>query len=285
MQHMLPRPFVFFKVEKKHSSPEEDEFNPREEEPKLTPQFLGGKRDSINKTVAFSLPLDQPELLSATPEEIKKVVKPLTPYYVRKNSVPGQEVIEDDLSDVDPFDTSFVADSAPGKAELKQIENELINSELKTSLSDPDFNPRDEKLVTVAKVVQSINVSKPKVEFEIEKPKLDLLGLQDDQDVSAKVLTPAAEIAPQSEELFYSDPFDTSIASNILPGDAELKLLETELIHTAQPTVPKPKPVSFALTSTVVEPTQAGSSASNVPDLFEDQDTSVDVKPLSPVTG
>lgn len=277
---------VFFKVKQEDPLSEEDDFNPREEEPNHpTPQFLGGKRDSINKTVAFSLPLDQPELLSATPEENRKVVKPLTPYYVRKNSVPGQEVIEDDLSDVDPFDTSFVADSAPGKAELKQIENELINSELKTSLSDPDFNPRDEQIVTAAKVVQSINTPKPKVEFESEKPKLDLLGLHNDQDVSAKVLTPAAKVATQSEELFYSDPFDTSIASNILPGDAELKILETELIHTAQPPVPKPKTVSLTLTSTVVEPTQATSAGGNVPDWFEDQGDSVNVKPLIPVTG
>lgn len=274
-----------FKVKKVDLLSEEDDFNPRVEEPKPTPHFLGGKRDSINKTVAFSLPLDQSELISATPEEIRKVVKPLTPYYVRKNSVPGQEVIEDDLSDVDPFDTSFVADSAPGKAELKQIENELINSVFKNSLSDPDFNPRNEKIATVAQAVRSINTPKTKSEFEFEKPKLDLLGLQNDQDVSTKVLTPSAEVAPQTEELLYSDPFDTSIASNILPGDAELKILETELIHTAQAPVPKPKTVSFTLTSAVVDPTPATSAGSNVPDLFEDQDDSVNVKPLSPVTG
>lgn len=154
---------------------------------------------------------------------------------------------------------------------------------MKTSLSDPEFNPRDEQVVAVAKVVQSIKEPKS-IKVEVEKPKLDLLALQDDHSVSAKVLTPAAETAPPFEELLYSDPFDTSIASNILPGEAELKLLETELIHTAHP--PIPKPAAYTFPDTVVEQSRP-SSDSNVPDLFEDHDDGgeVDVKPLSPVTG
>lgn len=49
---------------------------------------------------------------------------------------------------MDPFDTSIANNIAPGKAELKVLENEFLTestetgSELKRSYTDPDFNPR-----------------------------------------------------------------------------------------------------------------------------------------------
>lgn len=125
-----------------------DEFNPRALEPRLS------RPDVLNvgqtKSVSFSLP--------QALEEDKKTVKPLTPFYVRKNSVPV----------VDPFDTSFVPD---GKTEP-----------------------------------------------------VDLLSIS--EDITAKVLTPAEEVTSE-----FDDPFDTSIAKNLLPGKAELKVLENELIQ------------------------------------------------------
>lgn len=47
-----------------------------------------------------------------------------------------------------------------------------------------------------------------------------------EEDISAKALTPAVEVDISS----YIDPFDTSIAENIAPGKAELKVLENELV-------------------------------------------------------
>ncbi|CAB3370331.1 Hypothetical predicted protein [Cloeon dipterum] len=107
---------------------------------------------------------------------------------------PEQEVIAED-----PFDTSIAENLGPGKAELRFIENELANAE---------FNE------TVAIPVQ------PKV------LPLDILDNSKDEDQAPhKPLTPALETAQP-----LADPFDTTQASTVLvPGPAELRLLESEL--------------------------------------------------------
>lgn len=168
----------------------DEDFNPRALEPTKTRTL--SRPDVLNvgqsKSVSFSVP-------SLTAKDDKtKAVKPLTPFYVRKNSVPA----------VDPFDTSFVPALAPGKTELKLIENEL--KQIETRQEDP--------------VVLLI---------ETKAQPVDLLSISN--NITAKVLTPAAEEVT-GELLLYADPFDTSIAKNILPGKAELKLLENELIET-----------------------------------------------------
>lgn len=54
--------------------------------------------------------------------------------------------------------------------------------------------------------------------------KPDLLLVE--EEITTKALTPSIE-----EDISgYVDPFDTSIAENIVPGKAELKVLENELI-------------------------------------------------------
>ncbi|XP_022919202.2 protein stoned-A [Onthophagus taurus] len=194
----------------KKQEEDDDDFNPRaEEEPD---QIL-----SQSRKVSFDLPLE-------IHEDDGKSVKPLTPYYVRENSIPEIEEVE-----VDPFDTSFVSDIGIGKVELKLIENELFQENI---VQDQSFNPRDEK---VHKVVETIRqISDPnfsKVQEKIEsKQVVDLLEIKETEEVKEKVLTPSAESS--SFDLEYSDPFDTSIASNILPGKTELKLIEKELFNT-----------------------------------------------------
>lgn len=203
----------------------DDDFDPRAEEEKSQ------KAQTFLRKVSFDLPLEnfKTDLFESGEEDSNRIAKPLTPYYIRDNSIPEQ----DEAASVDPFDTSFVQSIAPGKAELKLIESELFQSTITHSISDQDFNPRDEKQVVAAKVVQTIQnlQSNTTCNLEIEAPKsVDLLSISD--EVATKVLTPAADSVSITEEISYIDPFDTSIANNILPGKTELKLLETELINS-----------------------------------------------------
>lgn len=233
---------------------DDDDFDPRATEVKPKERTLS-RPEILNvasvKSVSFDLSPPK-DLLEATDEEAKKASKPLTPYYVRKDSIP--ELANED----DPFDTSFVSSVAPGKAELKIIESDLFDpqADLNRSISDDNFNPRDERQAAAAILVQQVQ--------EIYNPKplkesrtIDLLAVE--ENVEAKVLTPVAEKAQSFDENFYADPFDTSIASNILPGRTELKLLETELIQASV------------------------TSNSQQQDLLHSEDSVID-KPLSPVS-
>lgn len=183
-----------------------------------------------NKSVGFAIP----SVLTAHAAE-NKIQKPLTPYYSNKSFEEGADANEDDISDsdfnpragteepvkpdllavsishdikvltpstsvdqidVDPFDTSNVSSVlVPGKAELKLLENELIESRDEGETAVLDVNTDSQEL-----------------------------GLGD------KVLTPNVCISAQ-ESLEDIDPFDTSFANNLAPGQAEIKLLESELIH------------------------------------------------------
>lgn len=205
----------------------DDDFDPRaiEERPKertlSRPDVL---QVSSVKSVSFDLSPPK-DLLDSEEEESKKASKPLTPYYARKDSIP--EAVNED----DPFDTSFVSNVAPGKVELKIIESDLFNpqTEVNCNITDNSFNPRDERQAAAAVLVQKVQeIYNPKPLKESKS--IDLLAV--DENVVAKVLTPIAEKPQTFEEDFNVDPFDTSIASNILPGRTELKLLETELIQT-----------------------------------------------------
>lgn len=97
----------------------------------------------------------------------------------------------------DPFDTSNAsALLLPGKAELKLIENELIET------------------------VQSTEVTNV----------LDINSDSQELGLGGKVLTPQITL-PVEDSFDDIDPFDTTFASNIAPGQAEIKILESELIH------------------------------------------------------
>ncbi|XP_029166774.1 protein stoned-A [Nylanderia fulva] len=246
------------------------EVNFDEEETKVeaTPTNLGRKtsRPEIleltpSKAVAFELPTPskRPDLLATTEEEKSLPSKPLTPYYSQK-SIEESLPLEDEEVDVDPFDTSFVNSVAPGKTELKLIESELLRQEprLPHSLSDHDFDPRsvaepirrqsDFTATSVApsslKLEQLRSSLIQKVEEEVivrQEPQRQESLLDAEVEVDAKPLTPRIESKPiEEEEISYSDPFDTSIAINILPGKAELKILESELEQIPQQPPPRP---------------------------------------------
>ncbi|XP_058063171.1 protein stoned-A [Anopheles bellator] len=158
---------------------------------------INGAAANRSKSVVFAVVT--PDLLKIDGEHsIAK--KPLTPYYNRESSVPDVEA--------DPFDTSFVPPVEPTKLELTLLEQELTKPELRHSLSDPEFDPR---------ACGSSDGPEPVLASS------DLLGVSEQHD--QKVLTPAPAAA--AVEI---DPFDTSIAVNLQPGRAELKLLEDELI-------------------------------------------------------
>lgn len=125
-------------------------------------------------------------------------------------------MIEDQEAE-DPFDTSFVPHTNPSQVELSLLERDLLQdtsvASLKHSLSDTDFDPR---AITPHQAVD----------------KSDLLAVDDRHDI--KVLTPAQNenrsIASGALDS-YIDPFDTSsIEKDILPGRAELRLIEDELL-------------------------------------------------------
>lgn len=194
------------------------DFDPRagEEKPASAPTSLAERKSSlvlnVQKTVVFAIN----ENLFATEED--KPRKPVTPYYPEKSteaekpdllcvsethdikvltpagSDPSEEQFDDPT--IDPFDTSNASVALlPGKTELKLIESELI-----------------ERLETPVTTVLDINSDSQE------------LGL------GGKVLTPQITL-PSEDSIDDVDPFDTSFANNIAPGQAEIKVLESELIH------------------------------------------------------
>lgn len=228
------------------------------------------------KTVAFELPTPskRPDLLATSEEEKTLPSKPLTPYYSQR-SIEESLPIEEEEVDVDPFDTSFVSNVAPGKTELKLIESELLKQEprLPHSLSDHDFDPRATAEPTRRqsdftatsftpanlKLAQLQSTLIQKVEEEIiskQEPQRQESLLDAEVEVDAKPLTPRIESKPiEEEEISYTDPFDTSIATNILPGKAELKILESELEQLPQQPPPRPKPINLPPVVSTVVPT------------------------------
>lgn len=162
----------------------------------------GSATGNRSKSVLFAVPT--PDLLNIDAEHSVSR-KPLTPYYNR-------ESIPTDV-EADPFDTSFVPSVAPTQLELHLLDQELNSVNLKHSLSDPDFDPRADALTDTPAV---------------QGQRSDLLGVNEANEDHHKVLTPAHLGKAGIED--SSDPFDTSIAVNLQPGRAELKLLEDELI-------------------------------------------------------
>nr|AAC16665.1 stn-A [Drosophila melanogaster] len=162
------------------------------------------------KSVGFLVPAS--DLLGAG-NELGASKKPLTPYYAPSDNRLQER--EREAEDVDPFDTSHVPEAKLSDIELKHIEKDLISvpANLRHSLSDPDFDPRAPPTPVPAEVLLAV-----------------------EENINIKVLTPAQDRkkltnsggSGKSEEDI--DPFDTSIAANLQPGQTELKLLENELL-------------------------------------------------------
>lgn len=179
---------------------EDDDFDPRAEDDPKQELDTASRKSSLtlplnSKAVGFVVPSDKLLLggNSAKPH------KPLTPYYAPRESISE-----------DPFDTSFVPETKPTNIELKHLERDLLASNLKHSISDPDFDPR-----------------------ALEEPPEPKDFLVVEEQLNIKVLTPAQESKDIVEEDI--DPFDTSAAANLGPGKTELKLLESELIERKVP--------------------------------------------------
>lgn len=208
---------------------------------------------SINpsKVVQFAVPTPDP--MKSDIEFSTLIKKPLTPYYPKEDSLEKEE------ENVDPFDTSFVPNVQPSQLELNYIEQEMLKN-----LEDNDFDPRavtpepkpiippkpapvvaqepeqpkqpedpfgnaifdDDKYSALA-VIDGSN----KPVTELESDQLDILTTTlAEASVDVKVLTPQINPA-DSFEMADIDPFDTTFAENIRPGEAELKLIESELIQ------------------------------------------------------
>lgn len=200
----------------KHSLSDPD-FDPRaEEESRPVPtrqESVSHRKSSLvlnihpapSRGVKFIVPSED---LLRTDDHSEGHRKPLTPYY-SKNPVPLPEKLSDET---DPFDTSFVSESKPTDIEINLLERDLlVESKLKHSLSDPDFDPR---------------AKSPEPQSAI---KTDLLSASN--DFASKVLTPAFESKTFISIDQLEDPFDTSkIESNIQPGKTELHLLADEFV-------------------------------------------------------
>lgn len=212
---------------------------------------------SINaaKNVQFSVPTPDP---MKTDIEFSALIRqPLTPYYSKEEEEEEPEV------EVDPFDTSFVPSVQPSRLELNYIEKEMLKT-----IEDDDFDPRAvtpepaPSKEASTKETQKPTISEPdpipvesdpfgtsmfdedkysalaviddshKVVQPSESDKLDILtNTLAETSVHVKVMTP--HINPtDSFEMDDIDPFDTTFAEkNTVPGETELKLIESEFIH------------------------------------------------------
>lgn len=182
-------------------------------------------------------------LFETTPTDTNQPLQPFSEVLEPKTSAEAQEF--------DPFDTSIA--NQFGKTEIKELENTLLNSSsgplqpkynipetiiaaqsidtsvdpfdtsivdpissssFKRSLSDEDFDPREEEAKRPTQQVSAIDLLYSTEGASL--PDTPIVALQP-QNIS--------DLSPLEE-----DPFDTSIAASIVPGKTELKLLESELL-------------------------------------------------------
>ncbi|CAG7820852.1 unnamed protein product, partial [Allacma fusca] len=121
----------------------------------------------------------------------------------------------------DPFDTTFVTNIPLGKSELKIVESQLLDCESESKVleeDDFDFDPRAGEEPGFQNLQTNLPIRR------------DLLGGSSSDLSSLSAVDP---IRPESNGLIETeihDPFDTSVVENLLPGKAELKLLEAELL-------------------------------------------------------
>lgn len=135
---------------------------------------------------------------------------------VLENNVDALSPTFDDTEiEKDPFDTTFAENILPGKAELKQIESEILNGDFEIK------KPSDGKILNILNKINSVESS---ASLSVTKEQ-DLLGGSntDLTQLGDRPLTPAAHLE-------YYDPFDTSLGDSINPKKAELKYLEQELL-------------------------------------------------------
>lgn len=146
---------------------------------------------------SISDPDFDPRAVTPVPIEEKKADDLyLTAEHDIKVLTPAKESSPEEI-EIDPFDTNFAVNIVvPGTTELRLLEEELIEK-------------------------------RPEA-----PPPTDILSDTQDNSLYVKILTPQPTGSldlENNEEDF--DPFDTSFASNLAPGETEIKLIESEFIN------------------------------------------------------
>lgn len=165
----------------------------------VTPYYAGRSIEEPNETADISDSDFDPRAITPNEKHKEDLLSVGEENIDSKVLTPATTVTnqEENFAVEDPFDTSNAsALLLPGKAELKLIENEFIEA------------------------VQSTRITNV----------LDINSDSQELGLGGKVLTPQITL-PVEDSFDDFDPFDTSIASNIAPGQAEIKLIESELIH------------------------------------------------------
>lgn len=199
-------------------NPEDEfDFDPRQGEPKPpspTPLIEKTAHDIFESEVIASA---KPLLPStATTEE-----RPLQP---------AQTLQADE--DIDPFDTSCVVVEFCGKAELKDLESELLNTTHDFQPPRPQLPPNFGTNVSIVRPAPEPQAAVPPpsppskrvpdaFEFELESP-----GHLEGHPAPLQPLSPSQLVGATAA---YVDPFDTGIADSVIPGKIEIRLLESEL--------------------------------------------------------
>ncbi|XP_076060760.1 protein stoned-A-like [Oratosquilla oratoria] len=142
---------------------------------------------------------------------------------------PVASVPVEDPEDFDPFDTS-IADTF-GKTELKVLESELISeTSLKRNLNSDDFDPR----ASESKAPKRPPVAVAPAVAPVAAPVTSLLDADDGLPITQQPATLQPQGVPGVSDIADDfDPFDTSAAKGVLPGKAELKVLESELLSSS----------------------------------------------------
>ena len=202
----------------------DDDFDPRADEPEeLKPiEALRQRKSSLVLQINSSPKLCNVSFSVNEPQGFLKAGeggnrKPVTPYYSRDLSInedqeeptqtdPFSLGVDDhdfkvltpanlEEEEIDPFDTSIAYNIAPGQAELKLLEDELLEK-------------------TAPEIVVDI-----------------LSDQQESLSNFVKVLTPQPTGSIELEDDADFDPFDTTFASNIVPGATETRLIESEFAN------------------------------------------------------
>ncbi|KAF2364337.1 hypothetical protein FHG87_004916, partial [Trinorchestia longiramus] len=197
--------------------------------------------ENLNISIEQAKPLQLPQqcLLATTPTDSSQPLQPL------KSSSSSKQ--ETEVEDFDPFDTSIA--NQFGKTEIKQLETTLLSekhnpvssnlysSVLKKAIPVPgDSDPFDTSIANQqsANELDNDDFDPRGEEVSGRKHTLDLLDSTEEAGVienPVSILQPqeSKDVATENDEDI--DPFDTSIASSLLPGKTELKLLESELLN------------------------------------------------------
>lgn len=144
---------------------------------------------------SLSDPDFDPRAATPVPENYQADLFLAPDHHNSKVLTPAKGQSSPEESEIDPFDTSIAINILPGKAELKLLEDELIDK-------------------------------KPEA-----APLTDLISDTQDNSIYVKILTPQPTGSVDLDSEADFDPFDTSFASNLAPGETEIKLIENEFIN------------------------------------------------------